>query len=483
MASVLATYKGLYIVTGATGDGGLALTSNFQTIADKLYNTTSYNNSIGTDTSNSILSGFNNSISAGSLGGPQYSVIVGGQNNYIYGLASWTCIGSGYGNRIRCGVGSGTETVTSHHSLIDGGFFNTIGSYFGSDSSRGDVNSCVIGGGQSNYITLVGTTNNQARHSTISGGYWNNIIARGSIGHANAASATIGGGEYNAIDGFSVALSIICGGKSNSIRDIGGGSSIIGGSLNAVSNGSVYEAYWSVIGGGYSNRIGDATISQGDVKFSSILGGEANWIKNTLFSGNISWSAICGGAGNLINSANSGFIGGGESNAVQPNDYVFSADYAFIAGGYYGLADHYGQFAQASGRFASIGDAQTTVSVARITTTNTASVTEMFLDGASVRLTLLDADAWFFNIMVVARGTAGTNDNSAGGWELKGVIKRIDTTTSLVGTVIKTIIGEDIGAWDVNVDAQDHYLRIQVTGDATSTINWVARIQMVEVNG
>jgi len=478
MASVLATYKGLYIVTGATGDGGLALTSNFQTIADKLYTTSSYNNSIGTDTSNSILSGFNNIISASSLGEPQYSVIVGGQNNYIHGLASWACIGSGYGNRITCETG----TLTSHHSLIDGGFGNVIGTY-GSDTCRGDVNGCVIGGGQSNYITLIGSTLNQARYSTISGGYSNSIIANGSIGTADAESTTIGGGESNVINGISVAYSTIGGGKSNVIRNIGGGSSIIGGSLNVVNNGSVYEAYWSVIGGGYSNQIGDVNASLGNVNFSSILGGEANWIKNTLFSGNISWSAIGGGAGNLIDSANAGFIGGGKSNAVRPNDYVFSADYAFIAGGYYGLADHYGQFAQASGRFASIGDAQTTVSVARITTTNTASVTEMFLDGASVRLTLLDADAWFFNIMVVARGTAGTNDNSAGGWELKGVIKRIDTTTSLVGTVTKTIIGEDIGAWDVNVDAQDHYLRIQVTGDATSTIHWVARIQMVEVNG
>jgi hypothetical protein len=55
----------------------------------------------------------------------------------------------------------------------------------------------------------------------------------------------------------------------------------------------------------------------------------------------------------------------------------------------------------------------------------------------------------------------------------------------LVGTPSKTVLGEDVAAWDANiaVDATNGGLSVTVTGEAAKTINWVAVARLVEVVG
>ena len=107
----------------------------------------------------------------------------------------------------------------------------------------------------------------------------------------------------------------------------------------------------------------------------------------------------------------------------------------------------------------------------------------MFLDGSSLRLTLVDQDAWVFKIYIIARRSDADNEGAA--YEFTGAIDRNGATTALIGTRTKNIIAEDTAAWDAEVDADDtnDALRIRVTGENSKTIRWVARIELTEVNG
>jgi hypothetical protein len=132
--------------------------------------------------------------------------------------------------------------------------------------------------------------------------------------------------------------------------------------------------------------------------------------------------------------------------------------------------------------FGSSGDVQSNLYILRNVTTD-ATQTELFIDGASTRAGLPDDTTWFFRVHVVARRTDA--DDESAGYIFEGVIDRNAGTTALVGTVAKTIMAEDNAAWDVDVDADatNDSLRIQVTGEAAKTVRWVAKVDTTEVTG
>ncbi len=140
--------------------------------------------------------------------------------------------------------------------------------------------------------------------------------------------------------------------------------------------------------------------------------------------------------------------------------------------------------AQNNGNFATYGDAITREYVLRNSTTN-ATPTELFLNGSSTKMTLVNDSTWKFEIHVVARRT-DVNDESAA-YTISGCIDRNASaaTTALVGTPTVTVIGEDTAAWNVTVDADtiNGGPRIMVTGEASKTIRWVAFVRTVEVIG
>ncbi len=146
-----------------------------------------------------------------------------------------------------------------------------------------------------------------------------------------------------------------------------------------------------------------------------------------------------------------------------------------------------GTHAHASGRILADGDAQTIVAPVMRQTTD-ATLTELTLEGATPgvnsRLVLQDDTCWTFSILVVVRNLAG-GENAA--YAFEGIIKR-DTgagTTALVGFITKTVLAEDVAAWDVTVDADSSAgsLRVRATGEAAKTINWFARVTLSEVAG
>jgi hypothetical protein len=53
----------------------------------------------------------------------------------------------------------------------------------------------------------------------------------------------------------------------------------------------------------------------------------------------------------------------------------------------------------------------------------------------------------------------------------------------MIGTPVKTILGEDDAAWDVNLTADDvsDVLRILASGNTSDNIRWVATMRTSEV--
>lgn len=153
-----------------------------------------------------------------------------------------------------------------------------------------------------------------------------------------------------------------------------------------------------------------------------------------------------------------------------------------IAFGTGASATLYGQKATANGSFAVVGDAQTTTLVVRNQTTNS-TTTELFLDGSSQRVVVPNNAVWTFDILVAGRRTDATGGGA--GYRFTGVLRKDTTNASItfVGTPSKQVLGETNTIWNAAVvaDTTNGSLRVDVTGEASKTIRWVATIVATQV--
>jgi hypothetical protein len=208
---------------------------------------------------------------------------------------------------------------------------------------------------------------------------------------------------------------------------------------------------------------------------SVIIGGD----KNTASGTN---SVIVGGSENISSSQDSACWGGSFNGAVTNHTNVFGTR----ARGYL-----HGQFAYSSGPFsgtdASAQTQRSVISYFRSITGTT--ITELFLDGGSLRAVLAlptgatNARAWRAQIDLVAicataGGTTVLNDVFAGSYH--AAIKRVGTTTSLVGAVSVTneVSDASMSTSVVTIDADDtnEALRIQFTPPTTAAAGTVIRV-------
>ncbi len=147
-------------------------------------------------------------------------------------------------------------------------------------------------------------------------------------------------------------------------------------------------------------------------------------------------------------------------------------------------ASIFGSKAFANGDFATPGDAQEGLYVLRNVTT-TATATDLYLDGTGVsqRLVVGNNSVWTFDILVSARRTDAVGGGA--GYRFVGVVRKDATaaSTTLIGAVSKTVIGETDAPWDANCTANttNGDLRVTVTGQASKTIRWVATVRTSEV--
>ena len=113
--------------------------------------------------------------------------------------------------------------------------------------------------------------------------------------------------------------------------------------------------------------------------------------------------------------------------------------------------------------------------------TETISPTEIYLDGVSgSRLALQSEGVLAFDALVIGR------DNTTGNacaFQLNGGMKKGTSVTQIIGTVGKTILGEDVPGFDVNITANDgnDSLKIEVTAATTNITRWAAEVQYTEV--
>lgn len=228
--------------------------------------------------------------------------------------------------------------------------------------------------------------------------------------------------------------------------------SVIGGGLNNYSNGG-----WNVIGGGNSNIT--------DQGYATVGGGERN---HALAAG----ATVSGGESNVANSG-WGSVSGGAGNHT-------TANFAWVGGGWEALADRHGMHAHSAGPFATRGDSQRCIFVARNKTTSATPAT-LFLDGSSTQLTIPDGKILAFTARITGIKSDGT---AVADYVRSGRIKRIDATTSLVGSI--ETIGtdhEDNALTNVSITADDtnDALDISVTGIAGETWRWVAVVEGLEI--
>ena len=270
------------------------------------------------------------------------------------------------------------------------------------------------------------------------------------------------------------SYSVICGGENNKIT--GPYASIVGGKFNTAGTG-----YYSMAGG-------ENTSSSG---FHAFVYGYG-----------------CGSSGSR------GFKGGGFSGSANATDAASLGGYivqavateAIALGGKYTYADgiasavvggHRGDARGTKGRFVTpmsvapfgntYGAAQASGLIVAEETTDatTATLSSDSSSASTANQLLLDNNtAYYFKGRVIA-GVTGAGDTRA--WTFEGAIKRGSSasTTALVGTVIKNDIAYDSGAanWDVAIaaDTSNGCLKITVTGEASTTIRWVAKIETTEM--
>ena len=153
-----------------------------------------------------------------------------------------------------------------------------------------------------------------------------------------------------------------------------------------------------------------------------------------------------------------------------------------IALGSAAVSSQYGGLVQASGEFATAGDAQAGTYIFRNTTTNT-TPTELYLNGSSAEFVLPVDSVVTFSILFAARRTDATG--FGGGFKVEGVAHRDVTAASvaLIGSTSTTVIGRNPTGLSVSVTANTVTggLKVNVTGIAASVYRWVAVMNTSEV--
>ena len=282
---------------------------------------------------------------------------------------------------------------------------------------------------------------------------------------ARSSAASVASGNYSALIGgnnnrATGLRAANIGGASNNAA--GTDSALVGGLSNSTSG-----AYATTVGGNsataagsYSTIVG-ASLSSAQGDFSVVVGGDTNY-------GGGFVSAIIGGNANET-----------------------TADYATVVGGSRGTDRGIKAIYVVPASFHPIEDkngvSQTAILVLGSQTTN-ATPTQITCDGGPAstnnQLVLSDNSAVYFKGSVIANITGAGNTKS---WTFDGQIKRgaNAASTTLTGSTVASPYG-DAGAstWTVALaaDTTNGGLAVTVTGQASTTIRWVCRLETTEVS-
>ena len=406
-----------------------------------------------------IVSGYNNRASA------NYSIEVGGYSNTASGEASFVGNGNannaaGYFNFIGNGYsnsGTASAAVTTQSATMNGTTAVTLAATNANIKVGQLITGTSIATYPHTYVAAISGTSltlSQAASgsstSTLSFYTPHGVVVGGGNNQATGAYSFIGGGgdagtaaNRNTASGD---WSFVGGGNKNIAS--GSGAIVVGGSNNQTSGNN-----YAFIGGGVNNLAGGYS--------STILGGVQNTANNN-------FASCVGGQQNSATGSSSIVMGGERGTARLINgNTVFPASTQPIA--------------------ASNGISQAALLVLGRQTTD-ATPTVLCSDASAASTTnqviLPNNSAYYFRGEIVAGVTGGGNTK---GWTIEGVIKRGSGvgTAAIVGTPVLNVIAQDSGAstWTISItaDTTNGGLSITVTGQASTTIRWVAKIQTTEM--
>ena len=425
----------------------------------------------GAGTGNTVSGAYSfNGAGGGNSSSNNYSAVLGGQNNNASGV--YSSQGGGYQN-----------TSSGYYGAILNGAFNSTTS-----NSAVTTQSATMNG--TTAVTLSGSNANIKVGQFITGtsiSYPNTYVA--AISGTSLTLSQAASGSSTSTLSFYTPHGVVVGGGNNqatgSYSFIGGG-----GDAGTSSNRNVASGAWSFVGGGIKNTasgIGAVICgggTDGSGVFSNTAGGTlafigSGWNHNAAGV----YSVIAGGSSNTTSGSRS-FVGSGDSNNAN-------GDYCFVSGGAQGTArsivgNHV--FPACNQPIAgSAGVSQTALLVLGVQTTDaTATVLRSNTSAASGtnQVILPNNSAYYFKVSVIAGVTGGGNTKA---WTLEGAIKRGAGvgTTAIVGTVTTNIVAADAGAstWTVTAtaDTTNGGLAITVTGQASTTIRWVAKAETAEM--
>ena len=406
--------------------------------------------------------GGGNSNASGAYAG----VVVGGTNNsngnvYSFVGAGTSNSASGYGSSV---VGGNTNSANGYWNFIGGGSNNsgTSGSAVTTQAT-----STITSG--STAVTLSGSNASIKVGQLITGTPIANYTYVAAISGTSLTLSQNATSSTNATLSFYTPHGVVVGGGNNqatgSYSFVGGG-----GDAGTAGNRNVASGDWSFVGGGQTNTA--------NANYGAVVGGNINYASgyasfvgsgyNLNVSSTASYGSILGGATNLSSGAYSAVLGGyqGTTRSIVGASVVAAsqAPTSGSQGSVQSMTLHLG--------------AQTTTATATVLTSNTSAA------GTTNQVILPNNSAYSFRATIIAGVTGGGNTAS---WVLQGAIKRgaSASATSIVSAVTSILLAQDSGAstWTVSAtaDTSNGGLAITVTGQASTTIRWVCKVETTEM--
>jgi len=241
----------------------------------------------------------------------------------------------------------------------------------------------------------------------------------------------------------------------------------------------------------FAAAIANNTSSYGASGTSSIAMGASSKASNS-YAVAIGWSQTASGHQSVILGGNSSTSSGYNSFAVgrlitSSNTYSIgmgnectASQEASIAIGQGALSAVHGKLAHSGKKFNAIGDAQGGTFVLLSDTTDATAEAMTTNNGSAASNNQVVATT---NTCVTFSGTIVAMQNGAqsyGSWEIRGLLVNDGGTTTLPVFNISEI---GSSGWKINLSADNtnNALKVQVTGEASHNIRWVANIQTSEV--
>jgi len=419
----------------------------------------------------SVLSGGYANISSGSTttvaGGSQNQAIA--TNSFVGGGTLNVVASTGYTSNI---VGGYSNTASGYFNIIGGG---TLNSGTSGSAVTTQATTIAVSAGTTFYLTATNANIKVGQLVTGTGVSFPNTYATSTVTTGTAAvmnTSTISGTTLTV---GSLASGTIIAGMVITGTGVTAGTYIVSGSAST----------WTV---STSQTVASTTIT--GTAYTFTISQAATTAAGVTLSFYTPHGVVVGGGNNQATGAYS-FIGGGGDAGTAANRNLASGDWSAILGGRAGTTrgiTGFQAFPACSIPIASgAGYSQAGLLILGKQTTD-ATATVITSDGLTASISnqviLPNNSAYYFKVRVIA-GVTGAGDTKA--WTLEGAIKRGAGvgTTAIVGTVTTTVIATDAGAatWAVTAtaDTTNGGLKITVTGQAATTIRWVAKAETAEM--